>query len=173
VSAECPRNLFTSRSDELAVAAQIASEASGANASECSPDIGVREPSATLQRHEERRNDPKRPAHPSNRLVAQLNANWRVVDDPLQWILQRRKGNPRKKNTGWRSRSFCRTRGALLCCIREYCCLPDHGALRCIEEYRGVDAAALQQIRALPEWHIDCTALSGDDPALASDETQR
>jgi len=30
------------------------------------------------------------PAHPSNRLIAQLNANLRVVDDPLQWILQRR-----------------------------------------------------------------------------------
>ena len=37
----------------------------------------------------------QRPAHPSNRLVAQLNANWRVVDDPLQWKLQRKKGNPR------------------------------------------------------------------------------
>ena len=39
-------------------------------------------------------NLPHRPAHPSNRLVAQLNANWRVVNDPLQWRLQRRKGNP-------------------------------------------------------------------------------
>ena len=58
----------------------------------------------------------ERPAHPSNRLIAQLNASWRVIDDPLQWILQRRKGNPRKKNPGWRSRSFCTTRGALLRC---------------------------------------------------------
>ena len=24
------------------------------------------------------------PAHPLNRLIAQLNENWRVVDDPLQ-----------------------------------------------------------------------------------------
>ena len=24
------------------------------------------------------------PAHPSNRLIAQLNANWRVVDDPTK-----------------------------------------------------------------------------------------
>jgi hypothetical protein len=37
------------------------------------------------------------PAHPSNRLTAQLNSNWRVVDDPLQWILQRRKGKPAKR----------------------------------------------------------------------------
>jgi hypothetical protein len=40
------------------------------------------------------------PAHPSNGLIAQLNGNWRVVHDPLQWILQRRKGNARKKNSG-------------------------------------------------------------------------
>jgi len=26
-----------------------------------------------------------------------LNVNWRVVDDPLQWILQQRKGNPRPR----------------------------------------------------------------------------
>ena len=60
------------------------------------------------------------PTHPSNRLVAQLNETWRVIDDPLQWILQRRKGNPRKKNSGWQSRSVCRTRGALIRCTREY-----------------------------------------------------
>jgi hypothetical protein len=42
------------------------------------------------------------PAHPSDRLVAQLNERWRVVDDPLQWILQQRKGNARSKNSGWR-----------------------------------------------------------------------
>ena len=64
---------------------------------------------------------PSRLAHSSNRLVAQLNSNWRVVDDPLQWILQRRKGNPRKKNSGWRDRSFCTTREGLLQCVRESC----------------------------------------------------
>jgi hypothetical protein len=95
------------------------------------------------------------PAHPSNRLIAQLNARWRVIDDPLQWILQRRKGNPRGKNSGWRNRSFCRTREALLRCIRELCCLPDEGQPRCIDAYRGVDEAALRQVRALPERHID------------------
>jgi hypothetical protein len=73
---------------------------------------------------------------------------------------------------------LCRTKDALLRFISEHCCLPDDGTLGCIEEYRGMDCAALQQIRALPEWHIDLeerltTAPSGDDPALASDETQR
>ena len=96
-----------------------------------------------------------RPAHPSNRLVAQLNANWRVIDDPLQWILQRRKRTQRSKNTGWECRSYCRTREALLRRVREYCCLPGRGTLRRIHQYRGVDGAALRQIRALPEWHVD------------------
>jgi hypothetical protein len=74
-------------------------------------------------------------------LLAQLNANWRVVDDPLQWILQRKKGNPRKKNYGWRNRSFCRTREGLLGCVREYC--------------GDVDAGAQAQLEALPDYHPD------------------
>ena len=81
------------------------------------------------------------PAHPSNRVVAQLNASWRVVDDPLQWILQRRKGNPRKKSLGWQGRSFCRTRDALLRCVREYC--------------GEIDLEALSMLKDLPEWHPD------------------
>jgi hypothetical protein len=82
---------------------------------------------------------PSPPAHPSNRLTAQLNKNWRVVDDPLQWILQRRKGNPRKKNSGWQDRSFCTTREGLLCCIREYC--------------GEVNQNALADLQALPDYH--------------------
>ena len=55
--------------------------------------------------------------------------------------LQRRKGNPRKKNSGYRSRSFCRTQEALL---------------RCIREYAGeVDLEALGRLRSLPDWHHD------------------
>jgi hypothetical protein len=78
-------------------------------------------------------------AHPSNRLTAQLNKDWRVMDDPLQWVLQRRKGNPRKKNTGWQERSFCTTRDGLLRCVREAC--------------GEVDDKALAQLHALPEFH--------------------
>ena len=55
--------------------------------------------------------------------------------------LQRRKGNPRTKNSGWRDRSFCRTRDTLLRCIREYC--------------GEVDAEALSQLKSLPDWHPD------------------
>ena len=53
----------------------------------------VRERHTAPERPQDCQRPDKRPAHPSNRLVAQLNANWRVVDDPLQWILQQRKGN--------------------------------------------------------------------------------
>jgi hypothetical protein len=81
------------------------------------------------------------PAHPSNRLTAQLNKDWRVMDDPLQWVLQRRKGNPRKRNSGWLDRSFCTTRDGLLRCVRESC--------------GEVDDKALAQLHALPEFHSD------------------
>jgi len=80
-------------------------------------------------------------AHPSNRLIAGLNESWRVVDDPLQWILQRRKGSPRAKNSGWRNRSFCTTREGLLRCIRE-----------CSGE---IDADAFIKLRELPDNHSD------------------
>ena len=79
-------------------------------------------------------------AHPSAHLVARLNEHWRVVDDSLQWILQRKKGNPRKKNSGWADNSFCRTREGLLRC-----------ALGCGE----VEVSALTKIRSLPDYHVD------------------
>lgn len=80
-------------------------------------------------------------AHPSDRLLIPLEAGWCVVEDDLQYILQRRKGKARQKATGWRGRSFCRTREAVLRCIREYC--------------SHIDEDKLQQVRALPEWHVD------------------
>ncbi len=83
----------------------------------------------------------------SDKVDTKLNECWRVVDDPLQWILQHRKGRPRKKNSGWQGRSFCRTREALLRCVREYC----------VE----VDPAALDKLNVLPDRHLDwdCTNL--------------
>jgi hypothetical protein len=104
-------------------------------------NASVREQSPPLSGADARQPGAKRPAHPSIRLVSQLDEAWRVVDDPLQWILQRRKGNPRSKNSGWDGRSFCRTRDALLRCIREYCGV--------------VDAKALANVQSLPDWHSD------------------
>jgi len=81
------------------------------------------------------------PAHHSNRVLAELNSNWKVIEGPGQWVLQQRKGRPRCKNRGWLGRSYCATRAALLRSIREYC-----GA---------VDAASLSVIETLPETHLD------------------
>jgi hypothetical protein len=137
------------------------------------PKTPVRERSAAPAAHRDYQDHAEGPAHPSNWLVAQLNESWRIVDDPLQWILQRRKGSPREKNTGWQGRSFCRTREGLPRCIREHCCLPDQGEHRSVREYRGVEGVALQQVRALAECHIDwepspSVELGHDAPFLAS-----
>ncbi len=64
-----------------------------------------------------------------------------MVDDPLQWILQRKKGNPRRKNSGWRDRSFCRMRGALLGCVAGHC--------------GEIDDNSLAKLKSLPNWHPD------------------
>ena len=68
----------------------------------------------------------------------QLNEGWRVSEDSIQWKLQRRCSKPGQK-AKWTGRSFCRTREALLRCVREYCGV--------------VDAEALKRLEALPEWH--------------------
>jgi hypothetical protein len=100
---------------------------------------GVRERSAAQPPHRDYQDRANRLAHPSVGLVAQLNATWRVVDDPLQWRLQRKKGNPRTKNAGWRDQSFCTTR---------------EGLLRCVHECSGnVVPAALAKLTALPHHH--------------------
>jgi hypothetical protein len=109
-----------------------------------SPQIGqdeVRQPQQAYVASAGSDASPPPPAHPSERLLIQLNPRWRVIDDDLQYLLQRRKGTSRSKATGWTCHSFCRTRDALLRCIREYCgSMEDH---------------ALEQVRALPDWHID------------------
>jgi len=77
------------------------------------------------------------------------------VGDPLQWILQRRRGNPRKKSSGWQSRSFCATREGLLRCIREYC--------------GEIDTAAFALIKALPAYH---SRQNLDVPKTDRDQTE-
>ncbi len=142
------------RDSRVAASLRILENAGKDHFESCSKK-GVRELLETFSGNDVCQRTSPRPAHPSNSLVAQLSPNWKVVADPLQWILQRRKGNPRSKNTGWISSSYCTRRDSLLRCIREYCCLPDEGQLRSIREYRGVDPAAVQHIHALPEHHLD------------------
>ena len=114
----------------------------------------VRERRATLGRYPSCPDLPKRAAHPSKQLVAQLNERWRVVDDPPQWVLQRRKGHPRSKNQGWKNRSYCMTQLALLRCVREYC--------------GDVEPAALEKLNALPTRHeVQNLDVRGTDRAHA------
>jgi hypothetical protein len=54
-------------------------------------------------------------------VVAILNDRWRVTLDPLQWILEVRKGRSDAKSTGWRGRRFCTTRTVLIRDVRELC----------------------------------------------------
>jgi len=98
----------------------------------------LREHSAATEVGEDGWKAVERPAHPSNPVVAQLNARWRVVDDGL-WVLQRRKGNPRRKNSGWVGSAFCGTKDALLRNILERC--------------GPVDPSALTKLIALPDYH--------------------
>jgi hypothetical protein len=90
---------------------------------------------------------PSQLAHRSNGLLIQLNPDWRIVEDDLQYILQHRKGSARTRATGWLSRSFCRTRKALLRCIREYC--------------GQVDQAALKVVSALPDRWMNRASYGG------------
>ena len=71
----------------------------------------------------------------------QLNNRWRVINDPLQFILQRKHTRNNKAGFSWDGRRFCRTRLFLLRSIRELA--------------EDVDSSALALIEALPDWHQD------------------
>ena len=79
-----------------------------------------------------------------NTFPVTLNERWRVVDDPLQWILQYRAGNishsdADKTRKAWQGRRFCRTRDALLRDIRENC--------------EPIDLATIEEIVKFPDRH--------------------
>lgn len=70
--------------------------------------------------------------------MIELNDRWRVrLDDPGQWILERRERRPTEKSDGYTGRSYCTQRRTLL---RE---IGDHAG--------EVDPTALRQVEALPE----------------------
>jgi hypothetical protein len=74
----------------------------------------------------------KRLADRSRRLVAVLNDRFRVVDDGIQWMLQKRKGRPTSKSTGWRGCGSCvRSRALLLDGISKLQVDPDTPPSRC------------------------------------------
>jgi len=49
--------------------------------------------------------------------------------------LERRQGRRTSKGSGWRGRSFCRSRTALIRCVGEYCGEVDPAALAIIESW--------------------------------------
>ncbi len=54
-------------------------------------------------------------------VLVQLNANWRVADDPPQWTIEQRVSKPSGKDSGWRARKFVRGRDHLLRRIGQMC----------------------------------------------------
>jgi hypothetical protein len=85
------------------------------------------------------------PSH--ERLVSALNDGWRVVEERLQWIIQR------CRRRDWNSRRFCTTRAVLLRDIRELC--------------GEVSAEAPAVLEALPERHPGLVAYEKSNFALA------
>ena len=73
-------------------------------------------------------------------VLIQLNANWRVADDPPQWTIEQRVSKPSGKDSGWRARKFIRRRDHLLRCIGEIC--------------GGVDPKAVETIRSWPPGYV-------------------
>ena len=67
--------------------------------------------------------------------LVQLNANWRVADDPPQWALQHRDGEQREKASGWAGRKFIRNRDHLLDRIIELCGDVDQQAIEIIRSW--------------------------------------
>jgi hypothetical protein len=72
--------------------------------------------------------------------MAVLNSRWRVTEDELQWILEKR-----RFGGVWRGRSYCRTKAALLRCIREH-----------VEG--DIDLVEFIKVQVLPDWHQDWEA---------------
>ncbi len=68
-------------------------------------------------------------------LLVQLNANWRVADDPPQWALQSRDGPKREKASGWAGRKFIRDRDHLLRRIGEMCGTVDPNGIEVIRSW--------------------------------------
>ena len=73
-------------------------------------------------------------------VLIQLNANWRVADDPPQWTIEQRVSNPSGKDSGWRARKFIRRRDHLLWRIGEMC--------------GKVDPKAVETIRSWPPGYV-------------------
>ncbi len=68
-------------------------------------------------------------------VLMQLNANWRVADDPPQWTIEQRVSKPSGKDSGWRARKFIRGRDHLVRRIGEICGTVDPKAVEIIRSW--------------------------------------
>ena len=74
-------------------------------------------------------------------VILQLNADWRVADDPPQWVLQKRvRAHQLGKASGWESRKYIRNRIHLLRRIGELC--------------GEVDPTAIEAMNSWPDGHV-------------------
>ncbi len=88
----------------------------------------------------------------ADRSVLQISREWRIAEDELQWMLQRcmnakRHADNRDDAQNWCGRAFCRTRKALLRCVREYVALE-------ADEVSGLIEAAVARVQCFPEMHV-------------------
>jgi hypothetical protein len=90
------------------------------------------EPSDALSAPDDLETSFAAPAGLYGREVARLSDRTRVIEEEMQWVVQRRQGRY------WRGVSFCVTKDALLRCIREQC-----------------SDADISQVLLLPDWHPD------------------
>ena len=68
--------------------------------------------------------------------LVRLNANWRVADDPPQWVLETRVRAPQPgRSSGWQARKYIRTTGHLLKRIGEMCGDVDPTAIEIIQSW--------------------------------------
>ncbi len=68
--------------------------------------------------------------------LVRLNANWRVADDPPQWVLEKRVREPQPgKTSGWQARKYIRTTDHLLKRIDEMCGTVDSEAIEIIRSW--------------------------------------
>jgi len=72
-------------------------------------------------------------------IVVVLNDGWRVIEcrAGVQWILQHRNRAKTVARDGWRGRSYCRTRDALI---------------RCTRHAGAIEPVVLAVLASLPDW---------------------
>lgn len=87
-------------------------------------------------------------------VVAAFGDKYRVVDDPLQWVLQARHGSRTRPGPDgpvtveqWRDVAFCRTRKGIMDSVRE--------------KHREHEPDAMRALLALPERHPNRTPADG------------